>query len=100
MANGGAATATAASHNSTLSREPQLRDPFCWERLPLLDRLAAAHTVAAGGHHLRLDRPVMLRTDAYHIRTPHQNEPDCMHTCLGAIPRLYALAIARFVLPI
>ena len=40
----------------------------------------------------------MLRTDAYRIQTPRQNGTDCVHQCLGATPRLYALAIARLVL--
>lgn len=75
-----------------------LRDPFCWDHLPRLDAMAAWHVLAAGGHHLRADRPGLLRLDAYRVRTPNQNATDCVHTCLGATPRLYALAVARFVL--
>jgi len=97
-----------AARNSSLGLRPELRgavrdpisvrDPFCWDRLPSLDASAAAIVLAAGGHHLRAELPAMLRTDAYGVLTHKQNATDCIHTCLGATPRLYALAIVRFVL--
>ena len=96
----GSRPAANGNGSSSWSRSPPLRDPYCWEQLRAYDAVASSLVREAGGHHLRVDRPVLLRTDAYGIKTPHQGAADCMHTCLGATPRLYALAIARFVLAI
>jgi hypothetical protein len=74
------------------------RSAYCWQRIPALNRIASQLFIAAGHRVLFADVPTLLRPDAHVGPGVGLGSADCLHYCLSGPPRMYALAIARFVL--